>query len=258
MDLVNVLAGLGVGFVVGLTGVGGGSLMTPLLVLLMGVAPHTAVGTDLLYASATKMVGVGVHNNHGTVDWGVVRRLAMGSLPAAVLTLLFLHFGGQRITGGVMMFSLGVVLVLTSLAMLFKERLHDLGSHWRTDTPQSFRRAQLPLTILAGAIIGLLVTLTSVGAGALGTVMLVYLYPFRLTGARLVGTDLAHAIPLTLVAGFGHLLLGNIDFGLLGNLLLGSVPGVIIGSLLSARAPEHFTRYAIAVVLLLVGVRLVM
>jgi uncharacterized membrane protein YfcA len=182
MDLLNSLAGFVVGFLVGFTGVGAGALMTPLLVLMLGIAPQTAVGTDLLFASLTKGVGVFVHGRRGSIDWVVLRRLCAGSLPAAALTLLLLHyFPDNRGLGSIILPGLGVALVITSLAMMFQVKLNRLGKHLRTTTPDAFKGVQPMLTIVAGALLGFLVTLTSVGAGALGVVMLVYLYPFRLT-----------------------------------------------------------------------------
>jgi uncharacterized membrane protein YfcA len=153
---------------------------------------------------------------------------------------------------------LGTALALTSFAMLFQPALHRLGQRLRTTTPDRFKRAQPGLTVLAGALLGFLVTLTSVGAGALGVVMLVYLYPYRLTPAKLVGTDIAHAVPLTLVAGLGHFGLGNVDFHLLGALLVGSIPGIILGSRLSTTISRHYVRNAIAVMLAIVGARLIL
>jgi len=252
------VAGLLVGTVVGMTGVGGGALMTPILVLLFGVAPTTAVGTDLLYASVTKVAGTAVHHSHGTVDWQIVRRLATGSLPAAALTLLWMHAHGEAgIRGGVIIVALGVALAVTALGILLKDRLHALGTRLRIGHGAGFKAVQPALTVLAGALLGMMVTLTSVGAGALGTVMLVYLYPLRLGAGRLVGTDLAHAIPLTLIAGIGHLTLGNVNLGLMLNLLMGSIPGVMAGSFISTRAPMQPVRYAIAVVLLFVSYRMI-
>ena len=254
MDLLNSLAGFLVGFLVGFTGVGAGALMTPLLVLVIGIAPQTAVGTDLLFASITKGVGVVVHGRRGSIDWGILRRLCAGSLPTAALTLWLLHyFPENREIGSIIMPGLGVALVVTSLAMIFQVKLNRLGKHLRTTEPDAFKGVQPMLTISAGALLGFLVTLTSVGAGALGVVMLVYLYPFRLTPPKLIGTDIAHAVPLTLVAGLGHLGLGNVDFSLLGPLLVGSIPGVIIGSRLSIKANHGYVRSAIAVMLAIVG-----
>ncbi|MDD5177213.1 MAG: sulfite exporter TauE/SafE family protein [Sterolibacterium sp.] len=254
---MSSLAGLVVGATVGATGVGGGAVMTPLLILLMGIAPQTAVGTDLVYASVTKAFGVGVHSYEKRVDWQVVRRLASGSLPAAITTLIWLHWaesGGIR--QGVMIFALGVVLIITALAMLFRPFLAGVGKYLRLSDATHFKRYQPPLTVLAGAILGFLVTLTSIGAGALGAVMLLFLYPLRLTPAKLVATDLAHAIPLALTAGAGHIMLGNVDFVLLGKLLLGSIPGVWLGAHFGGRLPEGVLRVAIAVVLGGVGLKL--
>lgn len=257
MDWMNTLAGFGVGVMVGITGVGGGALMTPILVLLFGVAPVAAVGTDLWFAAITKMVGGAVHHSKGSVDWEVLRRLCYGSLPTSVLTLLWLnHSGVAQTKHGLILNALGAVLVLTAAAMVFKKQTHAIGQKLRSRAPDQFKAAQPALTVVAGAILGLLVTLTSVGAGALGAVMLLYLYPFRMKPARLVGTDIVHAIPLTVVAGTGHLLMGHVDLALLGKLLLGSIPGIVIGSMLGGRLPEGALRGAISVVLVAVGIKL--
>jgi uncharacterized membrane protein YfcA len=259
MDLLNPLAGFLVGVLVGLTGVGGGALMTPLLVFLFGVAPQTAIGTDLLFASITKGFGGWVHGARGSIDWLILRRLCMGSLPAAVLTLLLIrYFPPEKGLRALLLPALGTALALTSVSMLFQPALHRLGQRLRTTAPDRFKSAQPGLTVLAGALLGFLVTLTSVGAGALGVVMLVYLYPYRLTPAKLVGTDIAHAVPLTLVAGLGHFSLGNVDFHLLGTLLVGSIPGIILGSRLSTTISRHYVRNAIAVMLAIVGARLIL
>jgi len=259
MDLLNPVAGFLVGVLVGFTGVGGGALMTPLLVFLFGVAPQTAIGTDLLFASITKGFGGWVHGTRGSIDWLVLRRLCAGSLPAAVLTLLLIrHFPPDKGLRALLLPALGIALAVTSVAMLVQPTLHRLGRRLRTTTPDRFKSAQPGLTVAAGALLGFLVTLTSVGAGALGVVMLVYLYPYRLTPAKLVGTDIAHAVPLTLVAGLGHFGLGNVDFGLLGALLVGSIPGIILGSRLSINVNKVYVRNAIAVMLAVVGVKLLL
>jgi uncharacterized membrane protein YfcA len=257
MNIGNIIAGFGVGIAVGLTGVGGGSLMTPLLVLLFGFAPVTAVGTDLWFAAITKTVGGALHHRSGTVDWEVMRRLSMGSLPAAIATMTWMHFSGTGMSKqGLFVHVLGGVLLLTAIVMLLRKKLQSMGRGMRTTTPESFKRVQPPLTVLAGAILGVLVSLTSVGAGAMGTVMLLYLYPLRMNPSRLVGTDIVHAIPLTIVAGTGYLLMGNVDLHLLGNLLIGSIPGVLIGTLIASRAPEVFMRTAIALILAAVSSKL--
>ncbi|CAM3859014.1 sulfite exporter TauE/SafE family protein [Roseateles saccharophilus] len=258
MDWTIAFAGFGVGALVGMTGVGGGSLMTPLLVLLFGFAPTTSVGTDLWFAAITKLVGAAVHHKRGGIDWQVLWRLSLGSLPAAVLTLLWLHHSGaERIHQGTIVNALGGVILVTAFAILFKKRALAAARSVSQYMPK-WRALASPsaMTVVAGTILGVLVTLTSVGGGALGVVMLMLLYPTRMKPAELVGTDIAHAIPLTLIAGTGHLMLGHVDFALLGQLLLGSIPGVVLGSLGAARAPETLIRSAIALTLMLAGGKL--
>ena len=250
------LAGLLVGILVGLTGVGGGSLMTPLLVLAFGFHPATAVGTDLLYAAATKTVGATVHGWRGTVDWRVVRRLASGSIPATIVTLLALGHAGEQSAGAGATISivLGVTLVLTAIATLFRARLVAWLTP-RLGTLEGRRRAGA--TIALGAVLGVLVSLTSVGAGALGMTALLVLYPAVPLG-RLVGSDIAHAVPLTLIAGIGHWLLGSVDAALLVSLLAGSIPGIVVGSLIASRVDERVLRPILAAVLAIVGVKLLL
>jgi uncharacterized protein len=248
------LAGVFVGILVGLTGVGGGSLMTPLLVLVFGFHPVTAVGTDLLYASATKTAGTVVHGARGTVDWRVVRRLATGSVPATLATLLALSYATKRSedTGSTIATVLGGALILTAIAILFRQRIVDaLAPSFRAIDE---RRIAM-LTVLLGAILGVLVSLTSVGAGALGMTALLVLYP-RLPISRLVGSDIAHAVPLTLIAGIGHWSMGGVDFSLLLSLLVGSVPGIVIGSLIASRVSDKVLTPILAITLALVGAKL--
>jgi uncharacterized membrane protein YfcA len=249
-------SGLAVGILVGLTGVGGGSLMTPLLVLLFHFHPATAVGTDLLYAAATKTAGTAVHGLKDTVDWRIVRRLASGSVPGAGLTLLMLsHIGPQsKAQGQLISFVLGVALLLTSVTILFRPQIIAFASR-RLREPSERRVAAL--TVLTGLILGVLVSLTSVGAGALGVTALLLLYP-RLPTLKIVGSDIAHAVPLTLVAGAGHWMLGTVNWHLLASLLVGSVPGIILGSLAATRAPDLLLRPILALTLILVGSRLVL
>jgi uncharacterized protein len=259
MGIAYIVSGLSVGLLVGLTGVGGGSLMTPLLVFLFGFDPTTAVGTDLLFASITKTGGVAVHHgNHRSVDWKIVRHLSMGSLPAAlgvIFSLEYLDIPKSTIST-VITHALGVALILTALSLFLRNRLIKASLETDSHNPGRFERWQIPATILTGVVLGTLVTLSSIGAGALGTVALFYLYP-RLSTLRIVGTDLAHAIPLTAVAGLGHLHMGNVDFVLLGSLLIGSLPGIWIGSHLSARVPDYVLRPLLASVLMLIGVKFV-
>jgi uncharacterized membrane protein YfcA len=257
MDWMLMVAGAITGFVVGLTGVGGGALMTPLLLLLFGVAPLTAVGTDLWFAAITKMFATRVHHNHGLIDWPVVRRLWLGSLSAAVLTLVWMRLHPVDQTAVTLLkTAIAAAVLLTAVGIVFQKPLQAFGRKLRTTDAEHFKAWQPGLTVLAGAVLGVLVTLTSVGAGALGAVFLAYLYPLRLTPPRLIATDIVHAIPLALFAGTGHLLMGNVNFGLLGNLLLGSVPAVLLGAVLSARLPHTVLRMALAAVLLAVGAKL--
>jgi len=260
VDFGFIISGFLVGLLVGVTGVGGGSLMTPLLVFLFGFKPVVAVGTDLLFAAITKTGGVFVHHgNHKSVEWRIVGLLAAGSLPASITTLFVLnHFAkiGKEITH-VITFSLGIALILTALALIFRAQLQKAGKSSEEHVPGRFHHLQAPATVVIGLVLGSLVTLSSVGAGALGTVALLFLYP-RLSTLKVVGTDLAHAIPLTAVAGFGHWQLGHVDFTLLGSLLVGSLPGIWIGSHLSAKIPEKFLRPVLAGVLMLIGFKFVL
>lgn len=260
MDFGYIISGFLVGLLVGVTGVGGGSLMTPLLVFLFGFKPAVAVGTDLLFAAITKSGGVLVHHgNHKSVEWRIVSLLAAGSLPASIATLFVLnHYArvGKDITHAIT-FSLGIALILTALALFFRNHLQKAGKVSESHEPSRFHHLQAPATVVVGLILGILVTLSSVGAGALGTVALLFLYP-RLSTVKIVGTDLAHAIPLTAIGGFGHWQMGNVDFTLLGSLLMGSLPGIWIGSHLSARIPEKVLRPLLASVLMLIGFKFVL
>jgi uncharacterized membrane protein YfcA len=257
VDFAQVISGFAVGAIVGITGVGGGSLMTPLLVLLFGVAPATAVGTDLLYAAVTKSGGTLVHARRGSVDWRIVGLLAAGSLPAAAATLFLVsRFAPGGLGGATRMitFSLGIALLLTAVALLFRQRLLAWSRAHDVDALPPYRRARL--TVLTGAVLGTLVSLSSVGAGALGVTALFFLYP-RLASLRIVGSDLAHAVPLTLVAGLGHWWLGSVDWTLLFTLLAGSLPGIFVGSHFAQRIPERVLRPTLAGMLVLVGGKLI-
>jgi uncharacterized membrane protein YfcA len=256
MDQAYTLSGFVVGAIVGLTGVGGGSLMTPLLVLLFGVHPATAVGTDLLYAALTKAGGTAVHARHGSVDWRVTGRLAAGSLPAAALTLAAVGYFdidrgafAQLVSG-----ALGAALLATAAALVFKARVQRFALAHLSDAWHTRRVASA--TVAVGVLLGVLVSLSSVGAGALGVTALLFLYP-TLPAVRIVGSDLAHAVPLTLVAGLGHWLLGNIDWSLLGALLTGSLPGIWLGSHFAVKVPERWLRSGLAALLVLIGTKLV-
>lgn len=259
MLMTYITAGFGVGLLVGMTGVGGGSLMTPLLVLFFGVSPATAVGTDLLYASLTKTVGGWVHGRRGTVDWKVVGLLGLGSLPAAVVTIALLKYLGldEKSLRSLVTGVLSVALLATAAALLLKDQIKKLARR-KDGTVYELHHRYLPAaTIVTGVVVGALVTISSIGAGVLGTVALLFLYP-RMPAVKVVGTDIVHAVPLTALAGMGHMALGTVDLVLLGSLLLGSLPGIYIGSHLSAKVPEHVLRPVLATMLLIIGIKMVM
>jgi len=248
------VAGLLVGALVGMTGVGGGSLMTPLLVLLFGFHPATAVGTDLLYASVTKTVGTAVHNKRKSVDWKIVLSLACGSVPASITTVYVMSRVGTlaQHAAGVLNLILGATLLLTGISVLFRPWIIRWAGP-RFDHASSRRISGW--TILLGFALGILVTVTSVGAGALGTTALLMLYP-TLPVPRIAGSDIAHAVPLTLIAGIGHWMIGSVNFSLMAALLIGSIPGVIIGSLLATKSSDNILRPVLAVTLLIVSARM--
>jgi hypothetical protein len=251
-DPAQSVSGFAVGVIVGLTGVGGGALMTPLLVLLFGIHPATAVGTDLLHAAITKAGGTYVHARHGRVDWRITGLLAAGSIPAAILTVFGLrHFAGGLGGSRVITLVLGCALVLTACALALRPYLRRLSRSPAIPVPRP-----PVLTAAAGLVLGFVVTVSSVGAGALGVTALFLLYP-QLKTSRIVASDLAHAVPLTLVAGVGHWMFGSVDFHLLLSLLVGSLPGIYIGSHFAGRIPETLLRWILAGILLLVGIKLI-
>jgi len=253
MDYGYVIAGFIVGWLVGLTGVGGGSLMTPILLLFFNVKAAVAVGTDLLYASITKSVGILAHGKLGNIDWGIVGRLAVGSVPAAFLTTIYLKHLGTASEDVVhsIKFWLGVALLLTSVSVLFRQELMRLNKNEHL-VPHKFVPTA---TVMLGLVLGFLVTLTSVGAGALGVTALLILYP-KIPVNKIVGSDVAHAVPLTLVAGLGHASMGTVDYGLLGTLLIGSIPGIWIGSHMTTKISEQWVRNVLALILVYVGQKL--
>ncbi len=255
MEIGYIVAGFVVGLLVGLTGVGGGSLMTPILLLIFHIKPAVAVGTDLLYASITKSVGIFAHGKLGNIDWRMVRLLAYGSVPASVATILFLRSINVESSDAIttIKFWLGVALIITSAAVLLRGKLMELVSKDRW-IPEAYVPT---LTVILGVVLGVLVTLTSVGAGALGVTALILLYPKEKI-TTIVGSDIAHAVPLTLVAGLGHATLGTINYPLLGTLLIGSIPGIYIGSHLSVKVAEHWVRIALAAILIFVGLKLIL
>ena len=257
MTLTYVVSGFAVGMLVGLTGVGGGSLMTPLLTLLFGINPTVAVGTDLAFAAITKSAGTIAHRVKNNVHWDIVKRLCLGALPAALLATLALKYFGalDKHIGQIIRYAIAFSVILTVIAIIFRSRMQA----WMSAHPerQLQGRAQVVATIVAGAAIGALVTVSSIGAGAIGATILVLIYP-NLKPAEIAGTDIAYAVPLTAIAAVGHWWLGSINWELLATLLLGSVPGITIGSLLARSVPEKFLRGLLATTLTGVAAKLVL
>lgn len=256
MTLSYIFSGFAVGALVGLTGVGGGSLMTPLLTLLFGVSPTVAVGTDLAFASTTKAAGTLAHRMRGTVRWDVVRHLCMGALPAAILAAVALKYFGalDKELAKVIRYSIAGSVLLTVIALLFRKRMQT----WIIAHPEKqLEGTRLAVaTIVVGALLGTLVTISSIGAGAVGATILVLLYP-RMSPAEIAGTDIAYAVPLTAIAALGHWWIGSINWELLATLLLGSLPGITIGSLAAKAIPEKFLRGLLATTLTGVAAKMV-
>jgi uncharacterized protein len=248
------MAAFAVGVLVGLTGVGGGSLMTPILILLFGIHPATAVGTDLLHAAVTKTAGSFVHGRNRTIEWRIVRRLAAGSIPTTIVTIAALS--AIDINGSMardlINAVLALALVITAVMLVFRNRI---VARYSPRFAALADRKIAAITVAVGAVIGTIVSISSVGAGAIGVTALVLLYP-KLPAARIVGSDIAHAMPLTLVAGIGHWFLGSIDFAVFTSLILGSVPGILLGSYAAVRVPDRALRLVLAVTLLVVATKL--
>ena len=254
IDWLAVASGFGIGAIVGMTGVGGGSLMTPLLISVFKLNPAVAIGTDLWFAAVTKTGGAWAHHRHGHVDYRITGLLLAGSIPAALVTIGLMHFTG--ITKGwasALTFSLGIALLVTAVVVAYRQAWQALGIKLERWLPE--RRKKM-LTVVAGALLGVLVSLSSIGAGALGATLILLLYP-RLPAHRLVGTDIAHAVPLTLVAGIGHATLGHVDWTLLAALLVGSLPGIWLGAQLTKLMPERLVRALLCISLVTAGLKVI-
>ena len=256
MTLSYIVSGFAVGLLVGMTGVGGGSLMTPLLTLLFGVPPSVAVGTDLAFASITKSAGTLTHRLRGTIRWDIVKRLCIGALPAAVVATLALKSFGTLSPeiGQIIRYSIAASVLLTVVALIFKGRMLA----WINAHPEKQLQGNklAAATIIAGAVLGVLVTVSSIGAGAIGATLLVMLYP-RMSSAEVAGTDIAYAVPLTAIAALGHWWLGSIHWELLASLLVGSLPGITLGSWVARSVPEQFLRVLLAMTLTGVAIKLI-
>jgi len=259
MELAYIFAGLVVGFIVGLTGIGGGALMTPALIVIFGIPPVVAVSTDLLYAAITKCGGTWNYARQKLVQWKVVILLLAGSIPGSLVTLHYLKgLESLQSIEQLMNLTLGVSLVLTSVAIFFRGQIRDqVLKHQDTRLASVMRKWRPTITVVMGVLLGGLVTLSSVGAGALGTALLVLLYP-RMSMPMIVGTDLVHAVVLTGVAGAGHYGMGNVDMTLLIYLLIGSLPGVMLGSHFGVRLSPKLMQPIMGSLLLAIGIRFVL
>lgn len=256
-DPLYAASGLFVGFLVGMTGVGGGSLMTPILVVFFGVHPVTAVGTDLLYAAITKSVGTAVHGINRTVNWRIVRNLATGSIPATLITLY--SVAGRAKTSGPsnLTYVIGAMLIVVAVLLIFRPYFLRVVARMQDRYGGLSERNRTYATVGLGVVLGTLVTLTSVGAGAMGVTVLLVLYP-ALKVTDVVGSDIVHAVPLTLIAGAGYWAFGGVDLPMLGSLLVGSIPGVIVGSLLAPRMPDAVLRPVLAATLTAVALKMLL
>jgi len=254
MDWIAILSGFGVGAIVGMTGVGGGSLMTPLLLSVFKLNPAVAIGTDLWFAAVTKTAGSVSHHRAGHVQWRITGLLLAGSIPASLATIALMHFSGlDKGWAGALTFSLGIALLLTAVVVAYKQAWQAVGLRLERWLPEARKPA---LTLLCGVVLGVLVSLSSIGAGAIGATLIMLLYP-RLPSQRVVGTDIAHAVPLTLVAGIGHATLGNVDWTLLASLLVGGIPGIWLGAQLTRRMPEQLVRALLCVALVTAGLKVI-
>jgi uncharacterized membrane protein YfcA len=255
IDWLAIASGFGIGLIVGVTGVGGGSLMTPLLISVFHLEKAVAIGTDLWFAGLTKVSGSIAHHRHGHVDYRITKRLLLGSIPGAIATLTYMHLVGiTKKTDSALTYALGIALLLTAVTIVFRPVWHRVGLYlerWITPSRQP------ALTVLCGLILGVLVSLSSIGAGALGATLILLLYP-RLPTTKLVGSDIAHAVPLTIVAGIGHATLGNVHWALLLELLAGSVPAIWLGARLTKLLPDVLTRMALCASLLMAAKKILL
>ena len=259
-----ILAGVLVGFCVGITGVGGGSLMTPILISLFRIEPHIAIGTDLLYAAISKFCGSMVHAKKLNIVWPIVLWLALGSIPASIIThwILDNYLSGSTHYKAVLTTVLGFMLTLTGISIVFREQIEKFFAKYRkgqiSELEQNFDiKGKKTYVVIMGIVLGIFVTLSSVGAGAFGIMALILMFP-NLPMIRIIGSDVVHAVLLTSVAGFAHMTSGNVDFHLLGWLLVGSIPAIIIGTLISSRLPERLIRKILGITLFALGINFIL
>ncbi len=256
-DLNYSIAGAITGLIVGLTGVGGGALMTPILLIIFKISVTTAVATDLWFAALTKIAAICVHHTHEQIEWKVVRHLWMGSIPVSVLVIIAIAYGTtgatSKISGYIPQIIGGIVLI-TAVGLIFADKLTINIPTSKLLKNSSLKKIRPIVTVIAGAIVGALVSITSVGAGTLGTLALIYLYSYMIP-QKIVATDIAHAIPLALVGGIGYFIFGKVDITMLFSLLVGSIPAAIIGALLAQRVSSRMLKTTLAIVLFSGGLK---
>ena len=259
-----ILAGVLVGFCVGITGVGGGSLMTPILISLFRIEPHIAIGTDLLYAAISKFCGSMVHAKKLNIVWPIVLWLALGSIPASIVThwVLEHYLSGSSSYKAILTTVLGFMLTLTGISIVFRAQIERFFAKYRkaqiSELEQNFDiKGKKIYVVIMGIVLGVFVTLSSVGAGAFGIMALILMFP-NLPMIRIIGSDVVHAVLLTSVAGFAHMTSGNVDFHLLGWLLVGSIPAILIGTLISSRLPERLIRKILGITLFALGINFIL
>ena len=257
IDLYYSLAGALTGFVVGLTGVGGGALMTPILLIIFDVSVITAVATDLWFAAITKIATLGIHHNKRQIDWKVARLLWMGSIPFSFLIVIAVVSGSVSKISGFLPKAIGVLVLITALGLVISSKIKTEKPLFKFNNIPNFKKIQPLATILAGAVLGIIVSLTSVGAGVFGTLILIYLYSYRMSSHKVVATDIAHAIPLALVAGTGYLISGKVNLSLLTSLLIGSIPTAILGAVVAHKISDRLLKLTLSIVLFVVGLKLV-
>lgn len=250
------VVGVLVGLIIGLTGVGGGALMAPILLIGFGLDLASVVATDLLFATLTKLAVTRVHHKNQFIDWQITRRLWLGSIPATMLIIWFAQSGNLYTSPDWIIQLLGVLVLLSAISLLFGDRIQAIQASNRIGNPESFLKIQPVLTTLAGGMLGTLVALTSVGAGALGAVFLRALYPLRMQAQKLIATDVIHAIPMSLLGGLSYLVLGLTDLKILGLLLIGAIPAALVGGMLVATLPIKIIRNILAVTLFFSGFKL--
>ena len=256
INLAYVLAGFLTGFVVGVTGIGGGALMGPILLLIFDVPILAAVATDLWFAALTKIPAILIHHKNAKVDWEVVRLLLLGSLPVSILLFIALNSGLILKISGFLPQGIGILVIISALGLLISHRIKEERKKFNITSSLHFKKSRSIFTVFLGALLGGVVSLTSVGAGVLGTLILVYFYSYRMSYKNIIATEIAHAIPLALVAGTGYFVFGKVELSILNNLLIGSIPAAVLGAIVSQKTSDKILKIVLAIVLFFSGLKL--